>query len=215
MKELISEHYDHKYFSWQRAIGEFGGWADLPIFEPYVKPYFNVIDFGCGGGYLLKNLQCKGRIGIEVNEIARREVERQGITVCESADEIEDDWADLVISHYALEHCLHPLQEIKKLYPKVKPGGRAVFAVPCESIDYAYVPNDINHHLYSWSPMCIGNLFTEAGFVVETSKPYVHKWPPHYREIAILGGRHIFELACRIYGQIERSWFQVILVAHR
>jgi 2-polyprenyl-3-methyl-5-hydroxy-6-metoxy-1,4-benzoquinol methylase len=71
MSESSSKHYNHKYFSWQKSIGEFGGWANLPKFMDYIKPEYNIIDFGCGGGYLLKNIECKHKIGIEVNPSAR------------------------------------------------------------------------------------------------------------------------------------------------
>jgi hypothetical protein len=60
--------------------------------------------------------------------------------------------------------------------------------------------------------MCIGNLLTQAGFGIQESKPYNHKWPPNYLFIARFG-RRIFELACRIYGRIDRKWVQVRAVA--
>jgi len=215
MSGLSNMYYNDKYFSWQSSMGEFGGWANLTKFQDYIKLYYNIIDFGCGGGYLLRNIECKEKIGIEVNPSARRQAEQMGIKTYESANECGDSWADLIISNSALEHCLNPLQELKILYRKLKKGGRIVFVVPCESISYLYVPNDINHHLYSWSPMCIGNLFTEAGFVVEESKPYIHKWPPYYRQIAKIGGRWLFEICCKISGHLRRSWFQVRVVARK
>jgi hypothetical protein len=61
--------------------------------------------------------------------------------------------------------------------------------------------------------MCIGNLFTEAGYSVIESKPYKHKWPPKFRSIARIGGRRIFDIACRLYSRIERSWYQVRIIA--
>ena len=78
-------------------------------FQDYIKPKYNIIDFGCGGGYLLKNIKCKNKIGIEVNLSARRQAELNGIKTYESITEIEPSWADLIISNNALEHCLHPL----------------------------------------------------------------------------------------------------------
>ncbi len=63
--------------------------------------------------------------------------------------------------------------------------------------------------------MSIGNLFSEAGFSVIESKAYVHTWSPKYHVAAALGGRALFDLACRIYGRIERSWFQVRVVAEK
>src|SRR5438128_995336 len=43
-----SQHYNENYFQWQKSAAEFGGWANLTKFERYVRPDFNVIDFGCG-----------------------------------------------------------------------------------------------------------------------------------------------------------------------
>ena len=208
-----SPHYDANYFSWQKTIGDFGGWANLDKFKAYIAQHHDVLDFGCGGGYLLKRIDCHKRIGIEPNPSAAIVAQQNGVEVYTNANGVPDSCADVVISNNALEHTLNPLDEIKSLMPKIRDGGQVVFFVPCESISLAYIPNDINHHLYSWSPMCLGNLFTEAGYRVIESKPYVYKWPPHYQFIANLGGRRLFNMACWLYGRIERSWFQVRLVA--
>jgi SAM-dependent methyltransferase len=209
-----SAHYGSQYFNWQRPIGEFGGWANLTKFSPFVSINDEVLDFGCGGGYLLKNLPCKKRIGVEVNPTARATASGNGVEVFETTAVVPANYADAVISNNALEHTLHPLAELRELYRILRRGGRIVFVVPCEAITYAYQPNDVNHHLYSWSPMCIGNLFTEAGFRLIESKPYIHKWPPNYLAIARLG-RRWFDLACRLYARWETTWFQVRAVGEK
>ena len=159
-------------------------------------------------------------MGVEINKSAADTAKNNGIEVFRSVAEVPDDYVDVIISNNALEHTLQPLEELKSLYRKLQVGGKIVFVVPCESIGYTYKPNDINNHLYSWSPMCLGNLFTEAGFSVIESKPYIHKWPrikyiwpAMYKFIAKVGGRRLFEIACRIYGRIERSWFQIRIIA--
>ena len=73
--------------------------------------------------------------------------------------------------------------------------------------------DDVNFHLYSWSPSNLGNLFTEAGFEVEITRPYLHKWPPKFFELQKIFGWTIFNLICRVYAKIERSWGQVEIVA--
>jgi SAM-dependent methyltransferase len=208
-----SSHYDAKYFQWQSSIGEFGGWANRTKFIEFITPTTDALDFGCGGGYLLDALPCRKKVGVEVNPAAAETARQKGIEVFQTVHEVPDDYVDVILSNNALEHALHPLDEIKALYTKLRNNGKIVFVVPCESIRYAYKPNDINRHLYSWSPMSIANLFTEAGYKPLESKPYIHKWPPYYRLIAKLFGRKGFELASRIYGRIERSWFQIRIVA--
>lgn len=213
-----SDYYDANYFDWQKNIGAFGGWASSFIFKDSVSQNDTVIDFGCGGGFLLKRLECKERIGIEPNPSAAESVKKLGIQHFTSTDHavsnLGECLADLIVSNNALEHTLNPLQELKNLKLLLKIGGTIHFIVPCESIKYQYNPNDINYHLFSWSPQNLGNLFTEAGYSVEYVRPYIHKWPPFYSKIAKLGWP-IFNLACRIYGCIERSWFQVEIKAKK
>jgi len=215
MSDLASSHYGKEYFDWQSSIGDFGGWANQGKFIDYISSTSCVLDFGCGGGFLLKNLNCSRKVGVEVNASAAETAKSNGVEVFRSVTEVPDDYVDVIISNNALEHALRPLEELQALFKKLKVGGKIIFVVPCESIRYSYSQNDINHHLYSWSPMCIGNLFAEAGFSVIESRPYIHKWPPMYKFIAKVGGRRLFDIACRIYGRIERSWFQVRIIAEK
>ena len=215
MSDRVSTHYNKKYFDWQASIGEFGGWANQTKFIEYISNDSKVLDFGCGGGFLLKNIECRKKVGVEVNPSAADIAKKNGIEVFGSLAEVPDNYVDVIISNNALEHTLQPLEELRALYRTLEVGGTIIVVVPCESISYAYKPNDVNHHLYSWSPMCIGNLFAEVGFSVVESKPYIHKWPPRYRLIARVGGRRLFDLACLIYGRIERSWFQVRVIAEK
>ena len=201
---MATSHYGAEYFKWQFEIGSFGGWANITKFSKYIRPRMRVVDFGCGCGYLLANVNCREKLGVEVNPVARAKAEEVGIRAVASASEIEDGWADIIISNHALEHCQHPLQELQALLPKVVPGGMIVFVVPCEAIKNRYRTGDPNHHLYSWGPMSLANLFAEAGFAVVESKAYIHCWPPRStpRLLKSFGGRWLFEAGCRIYGAL-------------
>jgi SAM-dependent methyltransferase len=215
MKASGTQHYNAEYFNWQKGMGNFGGWANLIKFQDFITAEDNVVDFGCGGAFLLKNLNCKGKMGVEINPSAREQAKINGITAVASPSELPDDWATVCISNNALEHVINPLEALQTIHSKMKKGGTVVFVVPCENISWAYKPNDMNYHLYSWGPMTLGNLFTEAGFKIVESKPFVHKWPPKYEAVAKFLGPKLFHLACRLYGQYERTWFQVRVVAKK
>ena len=127
LPEPVNTHYDQEYFDWQSEIGRFGGWANVSKFEKFVSPDTKVLDFGCGGGFLLGNLNSGEKLGIEINPVARAAAQKSGIRAVGSTSEVEDEWADLLISNHALEHCQFPLRELKDLIRKVVPGGHCRF----------------------------------------------------------------------------------------
>jgi len=196
-----NETYDQAYWDYQQKMGEFGGWANKEKFQKFIKSTDKVIDFGCGGGYLLRQLKCADKIGIEVNEKARAVAKEMGIRTVAAIEDIPDNWADIIISNHVLEHTIAPLDEILSLKNKLKPEGKIIFVVPSEGVYHSYDPNDPNHHLYTWSPMCLGNLFHSAGFKVLESKAVIHRWPPKYRLISKFGS-FIFNMCCSVYGFI-------------
>jgi SAM-dependent methyltransferase len=211
----VVEHYDAEYFAWQRTLGEFGGWANLPKFQPYIRPDDAVLDFGCGGGFLLNRLDCAERLGVEPNPWAASVARQLGIRVFSSATDVPSESADVVISDHALEHSLRPFDELSALYGVLRPGGRLILVVPSESPSVSYTPNDRNQHLYTWSPMCVGNLVASVGFEVVSSRIDRHSWPPMHRLIATWLGRSGFELSCRMWALIDRRMSQTKVIARK
>lgn len=216
-EQIMSKHYGADYFQWQRVVGEFGGVANSFKFKNSIRHVDTVVDFGCGGGFLLKNLDCTDRLGIEVNNSAHRQIIENGVSPFSSASEIIEqrgtNFVDVIISNHALEHTLNPLGELESLLPLLKKGGKIHFVVPCDKASLKWRSGDRNFHLYSWSSMNLGNLFTEAGFEVIETNHLVHKWPPRYREIQRFVGWRAFNALCRLWGHLERSWSQVEVVA--
>jgi SAM-dependent methyltransferase len=211
-----SGHYDSTYFEWQRTIGEFGGWANAPRFARHIKPSDTVLDFGCGGGYLLSNLPGAHKLGVEVNEAARTVARQNGAKVFESIASVSEQSVDVIVSNHCLEHVPNPFGALVELRSKLKPGGRVVFVVPCEKASMHWGRPDADNHLYTFTPMCLGNLFKEAGYTVLSSKVDRFRWPPKYRLIAKVGGRVGFELACKLWYYIDRRYTsQVRLVAQK
>lgn len=209
---MEKNHYDEKYFLWQKEMGEFGGKADSFKFESLINEKDTVLDFGCGGGYLLSILTCKRRIGIELNDVARQHAVEKGIEVYKYSTEVPDNSCDLIISNHALEHTFNPYGEIKSLYSKLKQNGMIVFVVPNEK-KKKWNPKDINKHLYTWSEINIGNLFDIAGYNVLSVKEIYHRWPPKYILIYKFFGKTIFHFICRIYGFVRNNLSQIKIVA--
>jgi 2-polyprenyl-3-methyl-5-hydroxy-6-metoxy-1,4-benzoquinol methylase len=116
----LSSYYDQSYFKHQKISGNFGGRAELVKFRDFIRPTDSVVDFGCGGGFLLTELVCGRRIGVEVNPAAQEHARQLGLSVTCDFSGIEDRWADVVISNHALEHTLNPHLHLLEAYRVLK-----------------------------------------------------------------------------------------------
>lgn len=181
---MAEAHYDATYWQFQQEIGKIGGILNKFKFEGLIKPDHTVLDFGCGGGYLLANLNCAKRLGVELNPHARATAARNGLEAYASLADISENSVDRVISNHALEHVENPLAILKELLRVLKPKGVLCLVLPCEQPSEAgfyYKPDDINNHLFTWCPMTIGNLARAAGFKIYESKDFQHQWVPDYK----------------------------------
>jgi SAM-dependent methyltransferase len=203
------------YYRVKKAAGAFGGVAHLDKFARYVAPRFRVAEFGCAGGWLLRNLDCAERIAVESNAALASEARLNGVTVFASIDEIAPGSIDLFISDNAFEHVDEPLAVLCGVHRALRRGGRAVFVVACETILVGYSDDDPNQHLFSWSPGALGNLFKRAGFRVIESKPYIHRWPPGSKPLRRLVGWKLWHALARLYGCLYLPVMQVRLVAEK
>jgi SAM-dependent methyltransferase len=205
-------HYDEHYFEWQKQIGVIGGMLNKFKFERHIREEDRILDFGCGGGYLLAQFPNTHKTGFEINTHAHAECAKNGIEVTDSFDTLEDNSFDVIISNHALEHVPLPLETLKQLQKKLKVGGRLVVVLPCEQpneMGFYYKPDDINQHLHTWCPMTFGNLATLAGFNVQECLPLQHKWCPDYKENY---NKSDFHARCIEYAKREKN-IQIKLVA--
>src|SRR3954468_17667542 len=131
-----SDHYKgaagSRYFEWQNRNAGVTGKIEARKFLAYVKPTDAVLDFGCGGGHVLRNLNCARRIGVEINPAARKVAAEAGIECHDSIASIGDNSLDVVISNHALEHVVAPIFTLKALLSKLKPSGFLVLCVPLD-----------------------------------------------------------------------------------
>lgn len=211
----MAEYYGKEYFEWQREVGEFGGHANLFKFEKYIKGDDAILDFGCGGGFLLSNINTSGeKIGVEINDVARKSAQEKGIKVFKIISDIEEDEiVDVIISNHALEHVDNPATILAQLKNKLKKGGKIIFVVPFERQYSHYEKDNRDMHLYTWGPQQLYNLFKSVGYNVKDVDVISHRWMPKYRTVQRIFGWKVFHIFCRIYGSFVRNIKQIRIYA--
>ncbi|WP_188080180.1 class I SAM-dependent methyltransferase [Neorhizobium sp. P12A] len=210
-----NDYYDKSYFKKTFEHQRYAAYFDRLKFDKFVGPSDRVIDFGCGGGYILSGLDVKERVGVEVNEAAAAAARKNGIRVFGSLEEIEDGWADAIISHHALEHVDDPLGMLRLMFSKLRKGGKVVIVTPDESFKIRYREDDPNFHLFTWSPSNIGNLLKRAGFTGISASPIHHRWPRYWWIIGPIVGKRLMNLICIGYGRVMTGISQVRGVGYK
>lgn len=199
----LDDYYDELYFAEQKVIGQFGAKIKKTYFERYITENMTVIEFGCGGGYLLNEINASRKIGVEINDVARQSCEQfERVECVKYINELPDNVADIVISTDALEHTSSPYNIILELKDKLKSGGKVCFYVPNESSYSEYHKNDRDNHLYTWNALNLGNLFKAAGYFVERIELIPNKWPSNYTKIYDEGGKEVFDELSHIRGML-------------
>lgn len=173
---LVSDHYlgarGKHYCETQSPAESLGHRFQAEFFRPYVGPEDCVLDLGCGKGGLARHLPCRRIDGFDVNvETLKCASVWYHQTFSEYSGPAERAY-DVVVSNHCLEHIPSPLAALRMVYKWLRPSGRAVFIVPHDCLSSHQSESDVadrDHHLYTWTPRTLGNLFQEAGFVVERS----------------------------------------------
>lgn len=205
--------YDEQYFEIQRRTGVLGGRLNQFKFAGFINPDDRVLDFGCGGGFLLSQLDCAERAGIEINPAAREQAAQLGITTYASIQDVPDGFATVLISNHALEHVPNPEETLRALQGKLAPGGRVVIVVPHDPM-LPFSADDPDHHLYTWTPLTLGNLLQAAGYEVERAEVIHHRWPPKAPLVHRLVGMGLFHALSRLWSRLT-GVCQVRVVARR
>ena len=200
----IAKRYNQKYFNWYKKIGEYGAIFNKSKFSKYIQKSDSVLDFGCGGGYLLDSLDCKSKYGVEINEVAINEA-RKKFEIFKSSEDLPEEKFDVIISNQTFQHCENPRKELLNLFKSLKKNGKIIIYVTCAGPKLKYDQNDINFQLYSWSPMNLGHLLKSCNYEIVETKSIYHRWPPKYEIIYKLFGLRIFNFISVCYGFINRN----------
>jgi hypothetical protein len=182
--------------------------ANSWMFDPYIKPTDNVLY----QGWTYK-LTSNGVLkSLNFSDLSAR-FSTSDMPTFPDLKGLKD--LDVVISCHALEHTLSPLEELHTIRDTLKDGGILVLVVPCEGYKNRYVETNVDQHLYTWSPLNIGNLVHKAGFKIISCERICHLIPPKGSIILKYLGPKLFHLTCRLYGYLASSLTQVRVVAQK
>ncbi len=215
-----SGHYlgteGESYFRWQQVSGDVGGLINARSFQKYIGEQDCVLDFGCGGGFLLKNLSCGRRLGVEINPATSLVARNNGIECFADLSELPDLLVDVAISNHALEHVPAPVEILAELYRRIKPNGVLVLKLPIDDwrTQCTVNPDDINQHFYTWSPQLLFNCLRAAGFDKRRIRAsvYTHAWFPGAMKAYKILPELIFDIGCRSFAILKKRR-QLIAIA--
>jgi SAM-dependent methyltransferase len=204
-----SKHYQaeggESYFAYQRTFAE-GAELEARKFAPHVRPSDRVIDFGCGGGWVLAQLECAERVGVELNDAAHGFCQKNGVRVYRTLAEVEGSGFDIGISNHCLEHVPCPVEALRGVRSLLRPGGILVLVVPLDDwrVQRDYTGKDIDHHLHTWTPRLLANTLVESGYVVNRVEVLTYAWFPGWRNaLRVLPGP-LFNWLCWLTAVIKR-----------
>jgi SAM-dependent methyltransferase len=225
----VSQHYlgsrGSKYFLGRfGSVSEYGRIFQSLYFRPYCSTEKGILDFGCGDGALLRALPAKSKIGIEINPRCHEHIRQANrgispqIQIFDDLGSIDENSVDIAISNHSMEHALEPYRVVLEFHRILVPGGRLILVTPFDDWrsggQRKWSRNDKNHHLFTWSPLNLGNLAAEAGFEVEEVRLSTQAWSPKLFWIGRIFGQYIFRIACKCLSLLKKRR-EVVCVARK
>jgi SAM-dependent methyltransferase len=189
---------------------------DFSYFKPFIRKTDSVLDFGCSNGGILKyaRLAAGKAEGLEVNEYAANLARGLGFTVYPDLVSLPSGPEfDVIYSNHVLEHVRDVAMTLERLRVSLKQGGLILLKLPMDDWrapdQKTWSREDINHHLYAWTPLSIGNLLMETGYQVEKIRIVTRTHHPKLEIFMKLNLHHLAFWALAVY----RSRRQLFAVA--
>lgn len=210
MKYGASDHYTEAkgevYFASQNRLAAEEAKVTTWKFQPWVKSTDRVLDFGCAGGWILKNLDCAERVGVELNPAAHAFCRENGVKVYSSLDQVTERNFDVIISHHCLEHVPYPLEALRAIRGLLKDGGNLVLVVPIDDwrVEKDFTGTDIDHHLHTWTSRLMANTLREAGFAVRQVGVLTHALFPGWQKVTSVMPAPVFNKLCCLASVLKK-----------
>lgn len=195
MNPQYSDAYLDEYYSNYTSGDDYSHWHEALLYGhdfyfSLIEKYADVgevLDIGCGGGYLLEAAKKRGWQvrGFDVDEGSTKKVgDRLGVEVDHGNFFLSEPGSDydLVTMHQVLEHLKKPNEYLKRIHSIVKKNGHVFIAVPNikslankikrflekkgirkKSVGKYY---DTSHHILYFEPEILGALLESHGFKV-------------------------------------------------
>lgn len=140
-----------------------------------------LLDIGCGTGYLLKAAEQKGwkGTGMEPGKTARKFAKKKGLTVYKTLEKLPTNTYDCITLFHVLEHIHELRKNTKSIIKLLKKNGYLVIGVPNrDSWDARHYKDkwaawDVPRHLYHFNQESFGNLIEEFNLELVSQQPMI------------------------------------------
>jgi SAM-dependent methyltransferase len=117
MKKALRPHFAHR----------------LRVMDAHLPSRGRLLDFGCAAGYFLEMARADGWqiAGVELaTDMARQASDRLGIQIAASLDALNGNDFDAITLWEVIEHLPRPMEQLRQLYERLRPGGLLMLSTP-------------------------------------------------------------------------------------
>ncbi len=128
-QEYYQQAYRRRKPSWQDSLAVY-----RDVIDNYTDEDTRILDIGCGHGDFLRDVYARTphTYGVDPDADALKLntiIKHTAVGTAESLP-FADNFFDLAVSAFVLEHLDHPIPGFREIYRVLKPGGKVIFLTP-------------------------------------------------------------------------------------